>query len=207
MNKGYIRLHRKILDCPVFGNEKLLKVWIWCLLKATHDDFNVTIGRQIVELKKGQFVFGRHMASDELMIPASTVWSHIKLLEKYEMLEIESNNKFSIVTIANWELYQEDSGKSNNKRKRTKKEEDTNKHINTKTQYIIPPTIEMVEQYCLEQKLPINPQKFMDYYDSNGWKVGKSKMKDWQATVRSWARRESEYNPQPAVQEIKKYNI
>ena len=72
---------------------------------------------------------------------------------------------------------------------------------------IIPPTIEMVERYCLEHNLPINPQKFMDYYDSNGWKVGKSKMRDWQATVRSWARREAENSPSQPVQEVKKYKF
>lgn len=51
---------------------------------------------------------------------------------------------------------------------------------------IIPPTIEMVMDYCLERNNSINPEAFMSFYDSNGWMVGKNKMKDWQAAVRTW---------------------
>ena len=57
---------------------------------------------------------------------------------------------------------------------------------------VIPPTIEMVEQYIKENGYNVNAEAFMDYYESKGWLVGKSKMKDWQATVRNWSR--NEYN-------------
>lgn len=40
-----------------------------------------------------------------------------------------------------------------------------------------------------------DPQKFLDHYESNGWKVGRVSMKDWKATVRNWRRQESEYAP------------
>lgn len=206
MSEGYIRLHRQIVDCPVFRNERMLKIWIWCLIKATHSERNSMVGLQMVNLKPGQFIFGRLIAAEQLEMPASTVWRNMKTLEAEGMLKIESNNKFSVVTIENWAFYQTDESNKPKKRKTSSKSTDTDKNVKN-DKYIVPPTIEMVEQYCLEQKLPINPQKFMDYYESNGWRVGKSKMKDWQATVRSWARRESEYNPQPAVQEVKKYNI
>lgn len=48
------------------------------------------------------------------------------------------------------------------------------------------PTLEEVRAYCQERKNGVNPEKFVDYYDSNGWKVGKNPMKDWKAAVRTW---------------------
>lgn len=48
------------------------------------------------------------------------------------------------------------------------------------------PTLEEVRAYCQERKNCVNAEKFVDYYDSNGWKVGKNPMKDWKAAVRTW---------------------
>lgn len=49
-----------------------------------------------------------------------------------------------------------------------------------------PPTIEAVTAYCQERKNKVDPQKFIDHYTSNGWRVGKTPMKNWQAAVRTW---------------------
>ena len=43
-----------------------------------------------------------------------------------------------------------------------------------------------VADYCIERKNNVDPMKFINFYDSNGWKVGKNKMKDWKACVRTW---------------------
>lgn len=63
----------------------------------------------------------------------------------------------------------------------------------TKRKRFTPPTLEEVEKYCSERKNNINPSKFMSYYESNGWRVGKNPMKDWKATVRSWEAREKDF--------------
>ena len=59
-----------------------------------------------------------------------------------------------------------------------------------KAKNIIPPTIEMVEDYINEHGYNVNAHSFMDFYDSKGWLVGRTKMKDWQAAVRTWAHNE-----------------
>jgi hypothetical protein len=51
-----------------------------------------------------------------------------------------------------------------------------------------PPTVEEVSAYCQERKNGVDAQRFVDYYSSNGWKVGKNAMKDWKAAVRTWER-------------------
>jgi hypothetical protein len=49
-----------------------------------------------------------------------------------------------------------------------------------------PPTLEEVKAYCLERGNNVNPSKWFDHYTANGWKVGKVKMTDWKAAVRTW---------------------
>jgi hypothetical protein len=49
-----------------------------------------------------------------------------------------------------------------------------------------PPTIDEVAVYCQERGNKVNPKKFVDFYASKGWKVGKNSMKDWKACVRTW---------------------
>lgn len=134
---GWIKLHRKLKDSLVFDNPDLLKVWIWCLLKATHDDYTQMIGLQEVELKKGQFIFGRKVAANELKMSESKTYRLIKKLENMQNLNIKANNKFSVITIENWEIYQSDNNNNeqqseqqmNNKRTTNEQQMNTNKNI------------------------------------------------------------------------------
>jgi len=52
-----------------------------------------------------------------------------------------------------------------------------------------PPAVEEIKKYCIERKNNINPETFIDHYTSNGWMVGKNKMKDWKASVRTWEKK------------------
>lgn len=114
-DKSYVKLFRKILKSPIWENEKALKVWIWCLIKATHIERMQLVGQQELQLKKGQFVFGRKKASQELQMTESMVYRYMKVLEKLQMLNIKPNNKFSIVSIEKWEDYQIEELKTNSK--------------------------------------------------------------------------------------------
>lgn len=69
---------------------------------------------------------------------------------------------------------------------------DENKKENDKRKRFCKPTIEEVKAYCLERNNNIDAEHFIDYYEANGWKVGKNSMKDWKATVRTWEKRDKE---------------
>lgn len=74
-----------------------------------------------------------------------------------------------------------------------KKEKDIDKSISTKkSARFTPPTLDEVEQYCLERANGIDAQAFIDFYESKGWMIGKNKMKDWKAAVRTWERKNKE---------------
>lgn len=70
----------------------------------------------------------------------------------------------------------------------------------------IPPTLEQVTKYCQLRKNNINPQSFIDFYDSKGWVVGKSKMKDWQAAIRTWEHTEKKSTSPIGTTKFKVYD-
>lgn len=59
----------------------------------------------------------------------------------------------------------------------------------------VKPTLSEVTAYCLERQNKVDPQRFLDHYESNGWKVGRNKMTDWKAAVRTWEK--SDFAPKP----------
>ena len=99
---GYIKLHRKILDNGVFENGELLKVFVWCILRANTKPA-IVFGKKI---KAGQFLTGRVSASQELRIPPTTVYDRLKKLQKMDYIKIESNTKNTIISVLKFKDYQ-----------------------------------------------------------------------------------------------------
>lgn len=70
----------------------------------------------------------------------------------------------------------------------------TNKETSKeKPQCFSPPTQEQVEEYCRSRNNNVDAQKFVDFYTAKDWMIGRNKMKNWQASVRTWERKESGY--------------
>ncbi len=92
-------------DSRVWVNDALWKLWSWCVREAKYTDesswitVNTGRGETEVEIKKGQFIFGRHSAAKILRIPESTLWKRLKKLQKLGYLNIKSNRHFSIITV------------------------------------------------------------------------------------------------------------
>ena len=130
---GWIKLHRKLLNSSIFQNPNLLKFWIWCLLKATHCDHKTRVGLQEIELKEGQFIFGRNKAGVELGMNPSTIYKYLGVVEKDGLVCTNRNNKFTVVTIVNWSLYQteehEKEQQSNSKVTTKEQQSNTNKNV------------------------------------------------------------------------------
>lgn len=216
-NNGWVKIHRKILRSPIFDNANLLKVWVWCLCKATHEPRKHLVGNQLVELDAGQFVFGRKAAALDLKMKERTIYDYMKVLEKLEMLNIKSTNKFSVVTVMKWDFYQgrddvdqqQEQQQTNINPTSSQQQSNTNKNVknvkNVKNnisppnispprgdapQRFTPPSVDEVSVYCQERRNGVDPQAFVDFYASKGWMVGKNKMKDWRAAVRNWERKE-----------------
>lgn len=122
--EGFINLHRTLLDSMIFSSQTGLKIWIWLLLKASFKKRYVSLkigkGETTVTIERGQLLFGRYKAEEELCIDGSTIYRWIKKLEENEMILIQSNNQYSIITICNYDTYQsgnaDDEQPTNNQR-------------------------------------------------------------------------------------------
>ena len=104
--KGWIKLHRKILDNGIFSDAELLKVFIWCLIKANSSIKQKNV--YDVKLKTGQFITGRVSASEELLMKPSTVHNRLKKLQRMQYITLKSTTKYTIVQVKNFSKYQLD---------------------------------------------------------------------------------------------------
>lgn len=101
----------------------------------------------------------------------------------YYFLNFESLHNFIGSSKGNPKEFQRigpEKSKSKSKSKSKRREE-----------LVIPPSLEDVSLYCKERKNGIVAQRFIDFYSSKGWLIGKSKMKDWKAAVRTWEARQT----------------
>ena len=71
----------------------------------------------------------------------------------------------------------------------------------------VPPKEEEVREYCVKMGFRSDPSGFMDYYRSNGWRVGKNPMKDWKAALRNWMAKEGEYGKTRVSQPLPKWTV
>lgn len=115
MERGWIKLWRKLLDSQVFQNRGLLQIAIWALLKANHEEAWVPVktgrGETVVHLKPGQFIFGRRTAARELKMPPSSFRNRLLLLRNAQFMDTQQDSHYSIGNIINWQLYQPEEKK------------------------------------------------------------------------------------------------
>lgn len=112
------------------------------------------------------------------------------------------------------QMVSEESKKSkcfSEKAKKADNEYDNDLKENTlegvKEKRFAPPTLQEVKDYCLKMGYThVDAERFIDYYTSNGWMVGKNRMKDWKAAVRNWDRREKNPQRQDGAAEVAKKN-
>jgi len=82
------------------------------------------------------------------------------------------------------------------KSKSKSKSKNLKENIQEKSSHFVPPTISEVKAYCQERNNGVNPEKWFDFYTSKNWMIGKNKMTDWKAAVRTWEH-EKENKPAP----------
>ena len=161
---GYFKVYRKILESQVFAHQTALKIWIWCLAKVTFKDRFVPLksgkGTITVALKPGQFIFGRFTAEEELNIDGSTVYKWIQKFASpdFDMITIESNNQYSIITLCNWEQYN-----TTTEEEVTTEEQPSNSQVTAKEQ---PCNSERTQTRMLKKDKKEEEYIYNDFYDS-----------------------------------------
>lgn len=205
MQQGWISVHRKLLDNPIVCKDtEYFTVWMYLLLSATHKEIDAVFKGERIILKPGQLITGRKSISEKFKISESKVQRILKCFENEHQIEQQTSNKNRLISVINWEVYQgygqQTEQPVNSNRTTVEQLLNTNNNViteqcnteNKRVRNFVPPTLEDVQSYCSERKNSIDPEKFIDFYSSKGWMVGKNKMKDWKAALRTWERRNNE---------------
>tara|TARA_R110002012_G_scaffold20689_4_gene73126 strand:+ start:9694 stop:10422 length:729 start_codon:yes stop_codon:yes gene_type:complete len=133
-----------------------------------------------------------HKLQDKFEI-ADNMISHPRFTQMIELREKRkaSGSLGGVSRVANAQANSQANTQANAKQtpsKVMKNEERSMKNENSRSKFISP-TVKDVAEYAIEKGLTIDPNAFVDFYESKGWKVGSTKMKDWQACARNWSRR------------------
>lgn len=181
--------------------------WIDLLLSANHKDKKICIDGKPVVIKSGSFHTSIVQLADRWGWDRRKVSRFIDVLESDGMLSRNSTTNGTTLTIVNYGFFQNErttNGTPNGTTDGTahgtadgtthgtqtiniKNDKKEKKEKNNGGNFV-PPTLEEVTAYCQERNNEINPQTFIDFYQSKGWFIGKNKMKDWKAAVRTWER-------------------
>ena len=136
----------------------------------------------------------------------------IEMIEEYFLLDIEDRKDVPAGILAKLTLKKISEGKNEvissenevisheNPQKKIKESKLNQMREGT----FIPPTQDEVAAYCKENGYAIDAGRFIDYYTSVGWMVGNHRMRDWQSTVRNWARKDGEAAKKAAEEAEKK---
>lgn len=132
--EGWIKLHRKILDNPIVCKDSdYFSVWCYLILNATHSEYDSIFNGERITLKKGQLLTGRKSISEKFNISESKVQRIFKTLESEHQIEQQTGNKNRLISILQWDLYQQSEQQSeqqlNNNRTTTEQQLNTNKNI------------------------------------------------------------------------------
>jgi hypothetical protein len=186
---GWIKMHRKFLDWEWFNKSESVHLFLYMLLKSNHKDGQW----QGIDIKRGQFISSLGNISNATGISIQTIRTILKKLEKTNEIKVKSTSQYTIVTICKYECYQDENENTNkpltNNQQTTNKPSTTNKNEkNGKNErsIFIEPTYNDILEYCIERKNGVDVNKFLNFYSSKGWMVGKNKMIDWKACVRTW---------------------
>lgn len=189
----YIRLNRKILGWGWYTDINTCRLFIHMILRANWKEgyFRGTT------VPRGSFVSSIGKLSEETKLTPDEVRTALKHLISTKEITKQSYNKYTVFTVKNYDLYQSvpskipDSSQAIPKLFPTieeKKEGNIKEDTNVSKKKFVPPSVDEVRAYCAERNNGIDPQSFIDFYESKGWMVGKNHMRDWKAAVRTWER-------------------
>lgn len=208
--EGWGKIHRSILDHWLWSDKPFSKgqAWIDIIMLANHAEKKVVLGNDLVNVERGSLITSELKLSDRWGWSKTKVRSFLDLLQNDNMIIKISDRKKTTINVVNYGIYQDikTTEKPQKNCENTAKEPQKNTNKNDKnnkndkkvnnTVRFTPPEVTTVRDYCMERNNSINPQSFVDFYESKGWMVGKNKMKDWKAAVRTWERNDSKrYSP------------
>ena len=162
------------------------------MIGASDDDLKLLIAKQfLIPFESGVIVIKHWRLHNTLRKDRYKETIHI---EEKEQLQENEDKSYSMV--AEWlpngcQMVATDKNRiDKNRIEENREEKESTPKTKSKhtSKRFIKPTIEEIKEYCAQNDLKIDCERFYDYYESNDWHVGNNKMKSWKATARNWNR-------------------
>ena len=134
---GWLKLYRSILDSAVFQDAEILKVWIWLLCNVAFEQHDTICYGKVIHLKPGQIATGRKKIAQCTDLNETKVYRALTSLKSLGNIEIKATNKYSVITVVNWDKYQDENGKRTSSEQQTNSKTTTEEHQdnNKRTQH------------------------------------------------------------------------
>lgn len=183
---------------------------IMSMCKASADDLRVLVSKKyIIPFESGIIVIKHWRINNYIQKDRYKSTNYIDLLH---LLEINENKSYSLKNADNSEciqnVYKVDTQIRLDKIRLDKIREESapareNVAVAPSRSQFVKPSLDEIKAYCNERGNYISAEAFFNHYESNGWKVGKTAMKDWKAAVRGWEIRHKAENPEFYINEAK----
>ena len=164
---------------------------------ASDDDFKLLIVKSFIILFDSGIIVIKHWKMHNYI--QADRYRPTDYVEEKSMLGIKSNKAYTLDVskmdtecIQNGYIGKDSIGKVSIDKNSIDKDSKGQSVRGEKAKRFYPPTLDEVKQYCEERKNNIDPMAFIDFYSSKGWMIGKNRMKDWKAAVRTWERKRKE---------------
>lgn len=108
---GWLKLYRSILDSAVFQDAEILKVWIWLICNVAFEQHDTICYGKVITIKPGQIATGRKKIAQCTDLNENKVYRALTTLKSLGNIEIKATNKYSIITVVNWDKYQDENVK------------------------------------------------------------------------------------------------
>lgn len=135
-NKGWVKIYRKLLDNPISKKPNYLSLFIFLLLKTNHKDNDIILEGKKTVIKRGQFLTSIFSIANFFHLSTSTVSRVLKYLETERIIKKLSTNKYSLITVLNYGLYQDYESIVENKSKTDQKQNETNNNDKNEEKFI-----------------------------------------------------------------------
>lgn len=155
---GWIKIHRKLQSWEWYTDSQVVHLFLHFLLEANHEDRKW----KGVMIKRGQLIFGRKRASETLGISEQSLRTCITKLKSTSEITIKSTNRFSLVTVVNYEYYQcmDDLPTSKSTSKSTNDQPTTNQQPTTPKEY-------KEDKKKIKTRDDSRAQKFVDFVNQS----------------------------------------
>ena len=201
LESGYVRLYRSFLTWEWYTDSNTKDLFLHLILTANWEPKKW----KGITVERGQRVYSRASLAKEMRLSERNIRTALNHLISTGEVTNQTTPQYSIITIKNYDLYQQATSETTNDRpatdqpptsdrpqlKKDKESKNDKKAIKRTYRAFTPPTIDDVIAYCKERGSSIDPEKFFDYFDAGGWIDSRgNQVKNWKQKIITWEGRE-----------------